>query len=84
MSDHNIIDPNIIIPFHKISKSLVILPHFSINLHCIFTLISILFKRKGPTLNIYISCNAKKLPVNFLSLISPKNIFLTEITVSSG
>ena len=54
MSDHNMIDPNIIIPFHKISKKSGHLPHFSINLHCVFTLISILFKRKGPTLNIYI------------------------------
>ena len=78
MSDHNIIDPKIIIPFYKISKKSVILPNFSINLHCIFTLISILFKRKGPTNNI------KKLPVKFLSLFSPKKYCLTEILASSG
>ena len=74
MSDHNIIDPTIIFPFYKISK----------NMYCIFTLISILFKRKGPTLNIYISCYAKKLPVKFISLFSPKKYCLTEITASSG
>ena len=53
---------------------MVILLHFSINLHGIFTLISILFKRKGLILNIYISCNSKKLPAKLYPYFLQKKI----------